>query len=788
MNTSPRLTPVVWLTFAVWIGAAMGAGAATPWVVRSGQAESQMPAELEKWTGAPYNLQPVCINGYEISGVARFSVLYAKPTEQLAVLTSISVTGSVLTQLNATRQSSGYRLVWLNGFGFGTEARYNAVWKKTNGAPQRLRVGQTLTDHQAEDAAMNNDQYRLSSVSSYNVNGSPFHAAYWTHAPFTFVQDVVYSQTPEQYQAAFNAHPAADGWRLTSVSGYTVSTGAERFTAIFRKVSGPAWWSMHALDSTNFDSANLNAHYTGYRPAFLHTYQLNNTSRSSAIWQHDHGLSPGNSAAIGTAVREYMESRSRPGLSLAITRRGRLIYAAGFGWADQAAGEIVGPRHRFRIASVAKPICAVAVLHALERFPGGLNSLVFGAGALLGTDYGTPPYNDFEEAIRVRHLLNMTSGWTSDGKLWYNAEPSWGSDNGPAIDWQLDGESIGEPGANYHYTNINFVTAARIVEKLSGQTFEDYVKNEVFARCGVSDIAVGNRRKADRQFREVIYYPEVEDQGPYLIDPRRMDGSTAWIAKPMDLLLFARRVDRNNRHVDILTGGSVDAIRTPTAVSDTYGLGWYNNGSEPIRWWGHNGSMAGSAAYLVTRQDGVSWAYAANSRDGGDTYSGEMEGLVNGLIDDLNAADAWPEDEYDLYPHVNNEFDAWRDPHFSGVDRGQPGLQAAVWGFDADPDQDGVPNGAEAYFGRHPNRAEGSPFHILRSGDNVTVRWLRSVEDRGVLPIVEVSGNMQSWFVPLTVTIQPRPDLFTVQGYRWEEITFTATGPRAFYRLRFVPQ
>ena len=51
------------------------------------------------------------------------------------------------------------------------------------------------------------------------------------------------------------------------------------------------------------------------------------------------------------------------GLSIAVMRNDKLVYAAGFGVADKESGMPVSPRHRFRIASVSKPITHVAVVN-----------------------------------------------------------------------------------------------------------------------------------------------------------------------------------------------------------------------------------------------------------------------------------------------------------------------------------------------------------------------------------------------------------------------------------------
>ena len=154
-------------SLGLWIGTASLAEAATGWVIRSsaaGYANAGGVGEVDQF---PYNLQPVCVNGYELSGIARFSALYVKPSDEVPVVTSISLSENAMSQTNALRQAAGYRLIWLNGFGVGTEARYNAIWKKTDGAAQRLRLGQTLSEHQNDNTSMEGDGYRISGVSSY---------------------------------------------------------------------------------------------------------------------------------------------------------------------------------------------------------------------------------------------------------------------------------------------------------------------------------------------------------------------------------------------------------------------------------------------------------------------------------------------------------------------------------------------------------------------------------------------------------------------------------------------
>ena len=70
---------------------------------------------------------------------------------------------------------------------------------------------------------------------------------------------------------------------------------------------------------------------------------------------------------IDECVRTFMEQHRIPGAALAVTDQGRLVLARGYGYADVAAKKQVTPTSPFRIASISKPITAVAVMRLAER-------------------------------------------------------------------------------------------------------------------------------------------------------------------------------------------------------------------------------------------------------------------------------------------------------------------------------------------------------------------------------------------------------------------------------------
>ncbi|MEJ1938507.1 serine hydrolase domain-containing protein, partial [Nostoc sp. NIES-2111] len=104
-------------------------------------------------------------------------------------------------------------------------------------------------------------------------------------------------------------------------------------------------------------------------------------------------------ASLDRAISSLLAKYSIPGAAAALAKDGRLLYARGFGTADLASQEPVQPDSLFRIASLSKPITAIAVLQLVENSKISLDTRVL---PFLGrTAAADPRYAD----ITVRHLL-----------------------------------------------------------------------------------------------------------------------------------------------------------------------------------------------------------------------------------------------------------------------------------------------------------------------------------------------------------------------------------------------
>src|SRR5438874_97697 len=84
------------------------------------------------------------------------------------------------------------------------------------------------------------------------------------------------------------------------------------------------------------------------------------------------GLEP-----FDAAMRTIIDRHGLPGAALAIAKEGRLVFAKGYGWANLGGGEGVQPNTLFGLASLSKPITAVAILKLVEQGRLRLDDRVF---------------------------------------------------------------------------------------------------------------------------------------------------------------------------------------------------------------------------------------------------------------------------------------------------------------------------------------------------------------------------------------------------------------------------
>ena len=249
----------------------------------------------------------------------------------------------------------------------------------------------------------------------------------------------------------------------------------------------------------------------------------------SAFAQRRNGQPTGHEKGeMGRLSGEFRKQYRVPASAIAITRDGEFVYDVAAGMADREKLQPVQQNSLFRIASVTKPITSVTIFTLLEQGKLNLNDKVFGPSGIMGNKYGKPPYKQYVTNVTVDDLLTHTSGgWPND-----NTDPmfrfnSW--DHTKLITWTLANLPLTyPPGEHWAYSNFGYCVLGRVIEEVTGQPYDTYVKANILAPCGITDMKIAENKMKERAPNEVVYYGQY-GENPYNFNITRMtrmaDGS-----------------------------------------------------------------------------------------------------------------------------------------------------------------------------------------------------------------------------------------------------------------------
>jgi CubicO group peptidase (beta-lactamase class C family) len=321
---------------------------------------------------------------------------------------------------------------------------------------------------------------------------------------------------------------------------------------------------------------------------------------------------------IDTTITAFMQKYDVPGLSFALSKDGKILFAKGYGVANKETGAKVTPDHSFRIASVSKPITAIVVMKLVETKRLSLNDKVFGSTGILGKTYRTKDKQLLR--VTVRHLLEHGVGpeWGNEKDDPMFMKPSY--DHRKLINWVLeDRPPANPPGTSYNYSNLGYCVLGRVIEEVSGRSYEETVQN-LFRRHGVSSLKLA-ASKQSRDQSAVVYYAQGKGK-PYGMQVERMDAHGGWQATAVDLVKIALIADGKTDVPDIISAASAKAMSTRSPHHENYALGWavnkYNN------WW-HMGSLPGTASILVRANNGMCWTVLLNTRSKADSFMSDLD-------------------------------------------------------------------------------------------------------------------------------------------------------------------
>ena len=321
------------------------------------------------------------------------------------------------------------------------------------------------------------------------------------------------------------------------------------------------------------------------------------------------------------------ESKNPPGINIVVTKDGEVVYNEGFGVADGINNKPITSDSIYGWFSITKVPTAIAILQLHEQGALDIDEPVSDYLDYFDVTY---PSADRPE-ITVRQLLNHSSGLPNnlpDVAFWIHGEDVPPYDQTEFVKEKFDKFStlIFEPGDHAEYTNWGYSILGSIVEEVSGEPYEDYVRKHILAPLKMdstdfiyrddmlADAAVASHEMGNEL---TLFVPFVF---PGIVRDWDFENHLIWFNKfyahsspptgligpadEMSHIMLALMNDGKFDGAQLLKPETVDLMlfqshsiaEGPDAEPGEFrGIGWHVNQTDGRRYWGHSGGGAGFA-------------------------------------------------------------------------------------------------------------------------------------------------------------------------------------------------
>lgn len=226
-------------------------------------------------------------------------------------------------------------------------------------------------------------------------------------------------------------------------------------------------------------------------------------------------------AILASHIQRAMKEHGAIGVAVAVVKDNKVIYQGAFGKRDLEGKSVFGEKDIFRIASISKSFCATSIMQLVEA---GKLSLDQEVGDILGFKIRNPHFPN--DKITLDMLLSHTSS-INDSQTYKTIDRI-----NPATNKNSDKcYSDYRPGSGYRYCNLNFNLLGAVVEKISGERYDKYVKKHIIdplglnASLNVNDLDSNlfvplysyDKKAAQFKHNPQAYYPVAKSFDDYVI-------------------------------------------------------------------------------------------------------------------------------------------------------------------------------------------------------------------------------------------------------------------------------
>lgn len=282
-----------------------------------------------------------------------------------------------------------------------------------------------------------------------------------------------------------------------------------------------------------------------------------------------------------------------------ISKNDKIIYQKNFGYADIKKRKKHTDESIFSIASVTKPLTAVAIMQLVDQKKLSLDTTI-------NTFFPNfiPKYS---RKITVRHLLNHSSGMQANiGRIDNQGNGLMPNANPISLDELLekfkDSKLKFAPGKGYEYNNFGYTLLASIIESVTKQSYAEYMQQAVFGAAKMKATSVNNFKNTRKKASALknLGMTSLKNLDATEIHTSWLKGAGNITSTTADLYKFLTALENGK----ILKKSSVKKLYSLTQSrgdhNSMYGLGWRIQYKNEEKWINHTGLLPGAASIIGT--------------------------------------------------------------------------------------------------------------------------------------------------------------------------------------------
>jgi CubicO group peptidase (beta-lactamase class C family) len=282
--------------------------------------------------------------------------------------------------------------------------------------------------------------------------------------------------------------------------------------------------------------------------------------------------------------------------SVLISKDNNILYQKSFGYADISGHKKNTEKSIFKIASLTKSLTAVGVMKLVEDGKLTLETPI--------SNYFPDFMPNYSTGITIQHLLNNSSGMEANiGRTDDNGNGLMPEETPITFEELLvkfkDSKLKFEPGKGYDYNNFGYLLLAHIIEKVSGQSYAEFMDRSIFKPANMKNTSVASYTPLSQRSQPYLGLGMIalqEFNSPF--HPSWLMGAADITSTTIDLFKFMQALDKGT----LLKSASKNKLYTATqsiGVNEmSSGLGWVIDHKGDKKWIYNNGLLPGYASVM----------------------------------------------------------------------------------------------------------------------------------------------------------------------------------------------